>query len=530
MIITLLFASVPILSILILLIGLKWPAKRAMPISLVITACVAIFVWKVPLLHLAAATVDGIVVAFSIIWILLGAILLLNLLQVSGSFEVIKHTFLKLHPDSYVQLLIISWFFGAFMEGISGFGTPAAICAPLLIAIGFQPLAAVIFSLVANSIPVTFGAAGTTVLIGMRGGLESLTGINQDLDSYVLHIAEYTALINIFVGSLVPLIIVIMYARFFDKERSWKKGFSYWAIALCAGLSFTVSSWLVVRWIGLEFPTILSAPASLLVTILLFKKTYRKQASESASGSAELPSYSTPEVIKAWLPYATVILLLLISRLNALPFKSWLIDQTWVWRKILGSTLDTSLALLYSPGTFFLITIILVGFIFRKSLKDKSHILWKDTFSKVVSVGWILLTAVPLVRIFIFSDVNDAGYTSMPETLASFISQLSTALLPFASIMIGILGSFLSGSATFSNMMFAAMQYKMGIDTGISPDQLLGLQAVGANTGNMICIVNIVAACAVVGINDQEGTVMRNTMIPALIIAVLSAIVYVFLG
>jgi lactate permease len=154
-------ALTPILAVLGLVVGLRMPATRAMPIAYLATAAGASIVWGVPFVRVAAASLEGLVIALSVLWIAFGAILLLATLRASGGMPAIKAGFTGLTADRRAQALIVAWGFGSFLEGISGFGTPAAICAPLLVALGFRPIAAVVVSLTADSVAVSFGAVGT---------------------------------------------------------------------------------------------------------------------------------------------------------------------------------------------------------------------------------------------------------------------------------------------------------------------------------------------------------------------------------
>ena len=158
----------PILSVFVLIVVLRKPATRAMPVAYCITVVLALLVWEVPLLQIAAASLDGLVTAASILYIVFGAVLLLNLLQESGSIQSIRKSMFLISPDRRVQAIIIAFLFGAFIEGSAGFGTPAAVAAPLLVAIGFPAMAAVMVTLIIQSTPVSFGAVGTPILIGVK--------------------------------------------------------------------------------------------------------------------------------------------------------------------------------------------------------------------------------------------------------------------------------------------------------------------------------------------------------------------------
>ncbi|MDH3712090.1 MAG: L-lactate permease, partial [Cyclobacteriaceae bacterium] len=167
-----LLAILPILLAAILLVGLRWPAKRVMPLVYILTFVIAVTSWDMNILDAIASTLQGFFITFDILYIIFGAILLLNVLKYSGGITVIRNGFSNISTDRRVQVVITVWLFGAFIEGAAGFGTPAAITAPLLLALGFPALAAVMLGMMVQSTPVTFGAVGTPVLVGIRGGLE----------------------------------------------------------------------------------------------------------------------------------------------------------------------------------------------------------------------------------------------------------------------------------------------------------------------------------------------------------------------
>ena len=164
-------AVLPILAAGIFLVGLRWPAKRVMPLVFILTALIASFFWEVPSIRVLASTIQGLFITFDILFIIFGAILLLNTLKYSGAIDVIRQGFYDISQDRRVQLVIACWLFGSFIEGAAGFGTPAAIAGPLLVALGFPATCAVMLGMMVQSTPVTFGAAGTPILVGVRGGL-----------------------------------------------------------------------------------------------------------------------------------------------------------------------------------------------------------------------------------------------------------------------------------------------------------------------------------------------------------------------
>ena len=164
-------AILPIVVAAIFLVGFRWPARRAMPVVYGLTALLALLMWQMSLTRIIASTIQGFFITFDILWIIFGAILLLNTLKYSGDIAVIRTGFTAISADRRVQVIIIAWLFGSFIEGAAGFGTPAPIVAPLLVILGFPAMAAVMIGMMIQSTAVTFGACGTPILVGVRGGL-----------------------------------------------------------------------------------------------------------------------------------------------------------------------------------------------------------------------------------------------------------------------------------------------------------------------------------------------------------------------
>ena len=276
----------PILIVFILLVLLKWPAKKAMPIAYLFTAIIAYFVWRMSLDNILASTIQGIIIAISILYIVFGAILLLNVLKNSNALNYIKQGFVSISPDPRIQVIIIAWLFGTFLEGSAGFGTPAAIVAPLLVAIGFPALAAVMSGLIIQSTPVSFGALGTPILLGVNTGLSgeqlniasnqvqeylSTIGINY-FPEFLYSIGFYTALIHGIIGTFIPLILVCMLTKYFGKNKSFKEGLEVWKFALVAGLAFTIPYIFTAYFFGPEFPSLFGSIIGMIIIIILAKK------------------------------------------------------------------------------------------------------------------------------------------------------------------------------------------------------------------------------------------------------------------
>ena len=499
-------AFTPVLAILILLVGLRLPATRAMPLSLLATATSALLFWQVAPVRVAAAVIEGWFVALSILWIVLGAITLLNVLRATTAIDVIRHGFIAISPDRRVQMIIIAWLFSAFLEGISGFGTPAAIAAPLLMVLGFPALAAVVMALIAGTSPVSFGAVGTPVLIGVGQGLL------DPAPELVNRIALVAITLDLFLASLLPLLMCAMLTRFFGARRSWREGLAAWPFALLAGFAFTVPAWLTARFLGPEFPSIVGAYCARRNwltpgTVWLFPQDSELEFK---------PLTSHLSLLRAWLPYALVALLLIATRLDALPLKAWLNQVVIHSGDILGTGIQSELKPLYLPGTIFLLVALLAGWFQRGTPKDLTEA-WHAALLKVVPTAIALLTAIPMVRIFLRSDVNAADLQSMPMELAALAASGLGSQWPLAAPFIGGLGSFIAGSSTFSNMMFSSFQAAVAAHAGFPLTLTVALQMIGANAGNMIGVANVVAAASVVNLSGREGQIIRFTLGPMLL-------------
>lgn len=517
----LLAALTPVLAVFLLLVIFRIPATKAMPLSLAVTAMAAWSIWGMPGVQIAASVLEGWVIALTIVWIVFGAILLLNTLQLSGAIQVIRHGFMQITPDRRIQVVIIGWLFVSFLEGASGFGTPAAIVAPLLVALGFPPLAAVVLALIADSSAVSFGAVGTPVIVGIGQGVSGISG------SELQAISVQATVIDIFVASFIPVIMVMILTRFFGPNKSFKEALAAVPFALFGGLSFTVSAWLVAVLLGPEFPSIFGGLIGLIVTViaaragfLMPKKSWGfEEASESLVSDSGLNSDApTLSLAWAWLPYLLVVALLVVTRLDFLPFKGWLVGTAIQWESILMTNISVTAHTLYLPGSVFVLVSLFTVFLHRKNRQQVK----KAWFQSAVSLGptiVALAASVPMVRIFLNSEVNSAALSSMPIELATLSAELFASGWPLFAPFVGALGSFIAGSATFSNMMFAGLQQSTALELGLSERTVLALQLIGANAGNMICVVNVVAAASVVNLVGKEGEIIRFTLVPMLFYA-----------
>ncbi|KSU62890.1 lactate permease [[Bacillus] enclensis] len=520
----------PILAVGIFLVGLRWPASKAMPISYIIAVGLALFVWKVPGANVAAASVNGLVVAGTLLFIIFGAILLLNTLQESGGIKTIRQGFTDISADRRVQVIIIAWLFGSFIEGSAGFGTPAAVAVPLLVGLGFPAMAAVVAGMVIQSTPVSFGAVGTPILVGVQSGLSADSGITTDFLAFVTDIGTKVAFLHMVTGTLVPLFVVALMTRFFGKNKSFSEGIKVWKFALFAAFSMTVPYLIVANVLGPEFPSMIGGLVGLAIVITAARKGFLMPPKEEAwdfeekskwdsewSGRLEIKDIAhksgSMSMVRAWAPYILVGLFLVLTRLKSLPLLEWLQSWTVTFPNLFGTDISSSFQPLYLPGTIFIAVSLITYFLHGMNGRAYKRA-WAQSGKTMIAASTALVFTVPMVQVFLNTGGGAAGFEKMPIELANGVAAIAGDYWPFFSTFIGGIGAFIAGSNTVSNMMFSLFQYNVGSQMGVDASWIVALQAVGGAAGNMICVHNVVAASAVVGLVGKEGAVIRKTLLP----------------
>ncbi|MDZ7776329.1 MAG: L-lactate permease [Bacteroidales bacterium] len=235
-----LLAFSPILLTIALMAGFNWPAKKALPLALLTAVLVAFLEWDMTVQHVLGYTLFGFLKAFDILIIIFGAILILNTLKLSGAMATINNGFNGITTDRRIQAIIIGFMFGGFIEGAAGFGTPAALAGPLLVGLGFPPLAAALVALIFNSVPVPFGAVGTPIFGAMSTLESNLESTGAEADTFMMELTQWIAIPNAIAGIFIPLLGIIILTRLFGKEKSVKPALAALPFAIFAGLSFMI--------------------------------------------------------------------------------------------------------------------------------------------------------------------------------------------------------------------------------------------------------------------------------------------------
>ncbi len=502
------------------------PRPVSSPLAFALAAAVAyairLLYFQSPASLLNAAVIAGLLNALTPIAIVFGAILFFVAMEKSGAMDVLRAWLGELSPNPIAQIMIVGWAFQFLIEGASGFGTPAALAAPVLAGLGFPPLRVAMLCLVMNSSSVSFGAVGTPTWFGFAA-LE-LSG--DDL----LALSWQTAVLQFAAGLVVPVIAL----HFVTDWRTIRTNIVF----IVASLLACVLPMLLVARFNDEFPSVIGGSVGLIVTILLahFRIGLARTSSDKLALAAPL---LTRRVLVALTPLLATIGILLVTRIPFLGFRQWLtsaspnlalplgplgeltISSSLVVEidNIFGQGLDWSHAVLYVPSIIpFVVTAALALLIFRAGSSATNAV--RETVTRIKQPVVALLGALVFVQL-LMTGGEAASTMILGQTLASEAGDYWKYFAP----SLGALGSFFAGSATISNLTFGGIQSAIAAETGVPVATLLALQSAGAAMGNMICIHNIVAVCAVLGLANREGEILKFTVLPMLVCWAIFALV-----
>ncbi|WP_099088624.1 L-lactate permease [Weissella cibaria] len=519
---------------LILLAVFNMPALKGMAISALVVTLAGWFIWQMPNNVMFASILQGIHKTFPILWILFGALMMLHVLRHTGAITRINAGFESLTADMRILAVLIAYLFGGLIEGVSGFGTPAMVTAPLLIALGFTPIAGVTLALVADSTSAAYGAVGTPLTVGLSNVAPA------NIADFMNNIAGTMTTIDLFGGTFMPLMLVMLLVTFFNRgKKSIKSWLEITPWALLIGVVYNVFAWLYAHTIGYEFVSILTPLTVLIIAVLTLK--YRillpttvfinpwKGANFTGDGvqndeETMQHASSRMSLLTAWSPYLIVVVLLLLSRtIGWLKyFMTNAIDFGWV--NILGiKGISSDWPVLYSPGFILTLAAAIALLVQARTLKPFVPAA-KSVLASMVGTGVTLMVTLIMVQVFSNSGTNGMDLPSMPTYIAKTVSQHMAGVWVFVAPFLGELGAFITGSATVSTLTFSPIQADVAANAHLAKPIILALQVIGAAAGNMICVHNIVAASAVVGLAGQEGAILRKTAIPALVYGLLVGI------
>lgn len=457
-----------------LLIG-KLKVVSASLISLLITIFLAVFYWRVDFSIFLSSILKGGLISFDIFLIVFGAILFVSLLKKLNIIENLCYHLGTFSKDLRIQVILLAWFLENFLEGTAGFGTPSAVVAPILICLGITPIWAVAIAMLGNSASVAFGAAGTPIRVGFSG-----FDISQ--------IPYYSGLFNL-VGILVP--VFMLFAVTFKKDNARKLFFEAFPFALFAGAVYCLSAFFVT-YFGQEFPAILGSIIGLILVLFAIKLKFLvpKKIMELAGGVSRRENIPLNKVL---FPYILLVSLLILGK--------FLLEEIGI-SFYFGISHRFSL---FNPGVIFIITSLAVFLVWRKKITRFSE-MFKNSLKGSIEPFLVVFSMSALAQVMINSGQNNV-----------LVEHLKTSALPIISPVMGAFGSFMTGSATVSNIMFGGILAKVAEAVGIFPAIILSLELVGAAAGNMIALADIMPALAVVNLKGKEREVLKRVIIPCLI-------------
>lgn len=499
---------IPILAPFLLLVIFKMSAKKGMTISMLLIMLGGYFIWGITSNVIAGSVLVGLHKTMTILLILFGALTLVNTLKNTKAIMRINRGFTRITKDKRLLSIIIVFLFGGLIEGASGFGTPATITGPLLVSIGFNPFVAAVLALIGDSTSVSFGAVGTPLIVGLQG-----TGASFS------EIANAITLIDLFSGIFVPLMIGVMYIIISKQKNKLKSIKEIIPWALYVGLVYVVLAFVSSRVVGFEFISIITPILTILIVSLTTMKGFLVPNYEHVVQSKDQSS-----LVKAWSPYIVVVILLILTRIVN-PIEEFLVGLDFLSiSNVFNTGLSSSFSVFYSPGFILIIASIFASY-YQTGAKDSVIKAMKDTKGVIIGASLALIPTLIMVTIFTSSGMNTSDLVSMPQYVASGMANIFGEFWSFGSTYLGMIGSFISGSATVSNLTFSSIQVEIASTVGISTTYILASQVLGAAIGNMICVHNVVAASYVVKLENQEGAIIKKTVITAIIYSTIVTII-----
>ncbi|HEX7298430.1 MAG TPA: L-lactate permease [Solirubrobacteraceae bacterium] len=530
------FAAVPLVTLFVLLGGLRLKAHIAALWSLAVAILVAIIVYSMPVGQALDAGLEGAAFGlFPIMWIVVNAIWIYNMADRSGHMAVIRRSFGRLSDDQRVQAVLIAFCFGALLEALAGFGTPVAICSVMLIALGFQPVKAAAVSLVANTAPVAFGAIA--VPITTLAPLANLP--KDDLGAMVGRQTPFLALI-------VPLILVGMV----DGRRGVR---ATWPAAMVGGIAFAIGQFACSNYLSVELTDIVASLVSAGAIVLLlrvwqpgdvvatpagprpamaggesgvdqqrFEQEAQRRAGTSGNGEAR---HDTPgEMLVAFSPYLIIIIVFALAQIHWLPFFDWLDARTkafgWPGLDILNAKGKEPTAVTFkfnwasAAGTLLLVS----GLLTMLTLRVRPGRALKAYVDTLDHMKFAILTVASVLALAYV--MNLSGQTI---TIGTWLAGAG-GIFALISPVLGWLGVAVTGSDTSSNALFGALQVSAAQKADLSPMLMAAANSSGGVLGKMISPQNLAIGAAAVGMGGQEGDLFRRVVKWSLLLILLMAV------
>lgn len=499
------------------------PSFKALPLVALILYLLKLTFFGFDANLVNATVLSGLLTAWTPILIVWGAIFLFKTMEYTGAMDTIRSWLNSVTTNRVAQLMIIGWSFAFLIEGASGFGTPAAIAAPILVGLGFPAVRVAILCLIMNSVPVSFGAVGTPTWFGLgQLGLTTAQLSEIGLKSALIHGA----------AALVIPIIALVFALSF-KEVKKNLVFVYLSIFSC------IIPYILLARVNYEFPSIVGGAIGLVLSVFLAQRGIGLQKEETDTRGDGIALGS---LVKATFPLWGTVALLLITRIKQLGIKPLLVATEPAWNLSLGTLADLSISsslvislknlfgsgvgwkfqALYVPALIPFFTIAAITFVIFSSNGATVKRTISESAQQMKKPIMALLAALVFVKLLMLgTPENSANTILIGAALADTFGQQ----WQFFASYLGALGAFFSGSNTVSNLTFSGIQLSIANSLGLSSTTILAFQSVGGAMGNMTCIHNIVAVCSVLGLSAEEGFILKRTVVPMVLYGIIAAIV-----
>lgn len=475
----------PILWLIFALTVLKMPTFKAALGSLLVSGVLAFFVWKLPLMEVGTAALEGILMAiWPIVVVIIAAVFTYNLSMRTGGIDIIKSMITSVSSDKRILVLLIAWCFGGFMEGMAGFGTAIAIPAGMLLTLGFDPIFSCLVCLIANGAPTPFGSIGIPTVT-----LANLVGL------------ENTSLSFITTLQLTPFMLVIPFLIVMVTGKGFKALKGITGLTLASGLSFVLPQLAVSYFVGAELAVVVGSVCSLLVTIILATKTKTDPTYEM---KVEKKVVNTSDALKGCSPFIFIFIFLLCTSKLVAPVNEYLAQFASTIYVYSGKNPNAmTFTWINTAGVWIFISAILGGIIQKASFND-----FKEVF--IATLKQMKETIITMLCVLGCAKVM--GYAGMISSIASFAISVTGSFYPFVAPWIGALGTFVTGSGTSSGVLFGAVQQNAAASLNADPYWIVALNSLGVAAGKMLSPQSIAIALSSVDGKGKDSILLSKIL------------------
>ena len=475
-------AMIPVLWLIVSLGGLKMPAHKTCSFTVILTLAIAIICWRMKFIDGITATVEGMAIAlWPILLVIVAALFTYNLAVETKTMDVIKKMLSSITTDKRIQVLILAWGFGGFLEAVAGYGTAVAIPASILASLGFNPLFAAVICLLANTVPTAFGALGIPVTT-----LATVTGLE------VVHLSYVTSIQLAGFIVLIPFLLVIL------TEKSIKALKGVVGITLVSGITFAVPQIFIAKYLGADLPALVASICSMACTILMAKAMNKEKV------EAKEDKIGLKEGVLAWLPYILLCGLILIASPLVPSINSLLAKASSNIHIYTGdATSTTAFSWINTPGMMILIATFIAGLIQKLKFTYMLDVL-KRTIIQLKTSFITIMSIVAISKIM--------SHSGMTSSISFGLCAITGSFYPLIAPLLGAIGTFVTGSDTSANILFGALQTEAAKSLSIDPYWIAAANTAGATAGKMISPQSIAIATSATGLIGSEGKILSTTV------------------